>query len=108
MTKTASLRRMARHCARLLAACAVLIGAALSSAQAPGASAPAPAAATGDWPTYNGPLAGDRYSPLAQITRANVGQVRRVCAFDAPDSVSFQSGIVAVGGTLYFTVFRDT
>ncbi len=107
MTNTAPLRRTARHGSRLLAACAVLIGAAPSSAQAPGGSTPAPAAA-GDWPTYNGPLAGDRYSPLAQITRANVGQVRRVCAFDAPDSVSFQSGIVAVGGTLYFTVFKDT
>jgi alcohol dehydrogenase (cytochrome c) len=108
MTKTTLLRRTVRHGRRLLAAFAVLTGAALSFAQAPSGSAPAAAAAAGDWPTYNGPLAGDRYSPLAQITRTNVGQLKRVCAFDAPDSVSFQSDIVAVRGTLYFTVFKDT
>ena len=55
----------------------------------------------GDWVTYNGPLSGDRYSPLAQITAANVGQLTQVCAFDAPEAVNFQSGIVAVNGVLY-------
>lgn len=62
----------------------------------------------GDWATYNGPLAGDRYSPLTQITTANVGQLRQVCAFDAPEAVNFQSGIVAVNGVLYFTLFNHT
>jgi glucose dehydrogenase len=67
-----------------------LIGAGLSFAQAPAGNARAPAAA-GEWSTYHGPLAVDRYSPLAQIPPTNVGPLRRVCAFDAPDSVSFQS-----------------
>jgi alcohol dehydrogenase (cytochrome c) len=62
----------------------------------------------GDWTTYNGPLSGDRYSPLTQITAANVGQIRQVCAFDAPEAVNFQSGIVAVNGVLYFTLFNHT
>jgi len=66
------------------------------------------AAAPGDWPTYSGPLAGDRYSPLAEITAANVSRLRQVCAFDAPDVVNFQSGIVAVNGVLYFTAFNNT
>lgn len=66
------------------------------------------AAPSGDWPTYGGALAGDRYSPLTQITAANVGQLRQVCAFDAPDVVNFQSGIVAVNGVLYFTLFNNT
>jgi alcohol dehydrogenase (cytochrome c) len=57
---------------------------------------------------YGGPLAGDRYSPLAQITAANVGRLRNVCAFDAPEVVNFQSGIVAVNGVLYFTLFNNT
>ena len=57
---------------------------------------------------YGGPLAGDRYSPLAQITAANVGRLRQVCAFDAPEAVNFQSGIVAVDGVLYFTLFNNT
>src|SRR6185436_2782347 len=74
-------------------------------------SAPPPAtasAARGDWLTYNGPLTGDRYSPLSQITTANVGRLRQVCAFDAPEAVNFQSGIVAVNGVLYFTLFNHT
>jgi alcohol dehydrogenase (cytochrome c) len=57
---------------------------------------------------YGGPLTGDRYSPLAQITAANVGRLLEVCAFDAPDAVNFQSGIVAVNGVLYFTLFNNT
>jgi alcohol dehydrogenase (cytochrome c) len=83
-----------------------------------GANAPEPEAAAraavaapagqGNWVTYGGPLAGDRYSPLAQITPANVATLRQVCAFDAPDAVNFQSGIVAVDGVLYFTVFNHT
>ena len=83
MSNIAFRRRTARSGRRLLAATAVLIGATPSFARA---QVPAPPAAAGDWPTYNGPLAGDRYSPLTQITRANVGQLRRGCAFDAPDS----------------------
>jgi len=63
---------------------------------------------SGDWATYNGPLSGDRYSPLTQITAANVGQIRQVCGFDAPEAVNFQSGIVAVNGVLYFTLFNHT
>jgi alcohol dehydrogenase (cytochrome c) len=64
--------------------------------------------ASGDWTAYNGPLAGDRYSPLTEITVANVAQLRQVCAFDAPEVVNFQSGIVAVNGALYFTLFDHT
>jgi alcohol dehydrogenase (cytochrome c) len=72
-------------------------------------AAAAPAAApSGDWPMYGGPLSGDRYSPLTQITTANVAQLQQVCAFDAPDVVNFQSGIVAVDGVLYFTLFNNT
>jgi alcohol dehydrogenase (cytochrome c) len=108
MTKSASPSRIVRQRAMPLAACAVVAAAAVTFAQAPAGTAAGPALAAGDWPTYGGPLAGDRYSPLTQITRSNVDQLRRVCAFDAPESVSFQSGIVAVGGTLYFTVFNNT
>jgi PQQ-dependent dehydrogenase (methanol/ethanol family) len=61
-----------------------------------------------DWVTYNGPLAGNRYSPLAQITAANVGQLQQRCSFDTPEAVNFQSGIVAVNGVLYFTLFNHT
>ena len=62
----------------------------------------------GDWIAYNGALSGERYSPLAQVDTSNVKQLTQRCAFDAPDTVSFQSGIVAVGGVLYFTAFDKT
>jgi alcohol dehydrogenase (cytochrome c) len=78
------------------------------NAEPAGAPAALTAAPSADWATYNGPLAGDRYSPLTQITAANVSQLRQVCAFDAPEAVNFQSGIVAVNGVLYFTVFNHT
>lgn len=71
-------------------------------------TAPAATAEGGDWVTYNGSLGGDRYSPLSQITRASAGQLKRVCAFDAPEVVSLQSGILAIGGVLYFTAFNST
>lgn len=66
------------------------------------------AGATGDWVTYNGPLTGDRYSPLSQITPANVSRLREKCAFNMPDSTSFESGIVAVDGVVYVTAFGNT
>lgn len=62
----------------------------------------------GDWTAYNGSLSGERYSTLHQINTSNVGRLEQACAFETPDTVSFQSGIVAVGGTLYFTAFNNT
>src|SRR5262245_39208268 len=87
---------------------AVLAGACLRQDVNDAREKSAPAAPSGDWPMYSGPLAGDRYSPLTQITAANIGQLRQACAFDAPDVVNFQSGIVAVDGVLYFTLFNNT
>lgn len=92
----------------LTAGCSSQSGTTATSNAAPAAAAALTAAPSADWPTYNGPLAGDRFSPLAQITAANVSQLRQVCAFDAAEAVNFQSGIVAVNGVLYFTVFNHT
>ena len=65
-------------------------------------------ASSGDWAFYNGSLSGERYSPLNQITTSNVARLQQACVFETQDTVSFQSGIVAVGGTLYFTAFNTT
>lgn len=56
-----------------------------------------------DWLTYNRAYAGDRFSPLAQITTTNVAQLRPVCTFDTGEKVSFQSGPIVVGGVMYVT-----
>jgi alcohol dehydrogenase (cytochrome c) len=77
-----------------LAACAEAVSA-----------APPPAA---DWPAYNRTLAGDRYSPLAQITTANVGQLTLRCAFTLPELASFQTGPLVIDGTMYFTTFEGS
>jgi alcohol dehydrogenase (cytochrome c) len=72
------------------------------------ASAAPPATRPADWPAYNRTLAGDRYSPLAQITAANVGQLTLRCAFTLPELPSFQTGPLVVDGTMYFTTFEGS
>src|SRR5215472_8533213 len=80
----------------------------VSAACVAGAS-PAPAAAqAADWPAYNRTLAGDRYSPLAEITAANVGQLTLRCAYTLPEVVAFQTGPLVVDGTMYFTTFEGS
>src|SRR4026209_1192637 len=86
----------------------LLILAACSSRQQQPPSSVRPLAGAGDWSFYNGSLSGERYSTLNQITAGNVARLEQTCAFETQDTVSFQSGIVAVGGTLYFTAFNTT
>jgi len=72
------------------------------------ASAAPPASHPADWPAYNRTLAGDRYSPLAEITTANVGQLALRCAYTLPEVVSFQTGPLVLDGTMYFTSFTGS
>jgi alcohol dehydrogenase (cytochrome c) len=87
---------------RLVFALAALAASIQIAIAAPPATPPA------DWPAYNRTLAGDRYSPLAQITTANVGQLTLRCAFTLPELVSFQTGPLVVDGTMYFTSFEGS
>ncbi|MGC1460314.1 MAG: PQQ-binding-like beta-propeller repeat protein [Steroidobacteraceae bacterium] len=84
----------------------ILVLAALAASVEVAAGATSPQAA--DWPAYNRTLAGDRYSPLVQITTANVGQLKLRCAFTLPEVVSFQTGPLVVNGTMYFTSFEGS
>ena len=68
----------------------------------------APPAPPADWPAYNRTLAGDRYSPLAEITTANVGQLTLRCAYSLPELASFETGPLVVHGTMYFTTFEGS
>jgi PQQ-dependent dehydrogenase (methanol/ethanol family) len=63
---------------------------------------------TTDWPLYNGDYASTRFSPLTGITPQNVTGLRQVCAYNLPEAVTFESGPVAVQGTLYFTTYEYT
>jgi alcohol dehydrogenase (cytochrome c) len=63
----------------------------------------APRVDAGDWPSYNRTLAGDRYSPLAEINTRNVSRLRTVCSYTLPEVTALQTGPIVVGGTMYFT-----
>jgi PQQ-dependent dehydrogenase (methanol/ethanol family) len=64
--------------------------------------------ATNDWPTYSGDLAATRFSPLAELTKANVSGLRRVCTYDTGETTAFQTGPVVVQGVIYFTSYDTT
>ncbi len=93
---------MSKNHRRLSVALAVLAACAEIASAAPQGTQSA------DWPAYNRTLAGDRYSPLAELTTANVGQLRLHCAYTLPEVVSFQTGPLVVDGTMYFTTFNGS
>jgi alcohol dehydrogenase (cytochrome c) len=65
---------------------------------------PPPSSDTGrDWPAYNRTLAGDRWSPLTEINRATVAQLRGICTYTLPEATSLQTGPIVVDGVMYFT-----
>src|SRR4051794_13962489 len=61
-----------------------------------------------DWAGYNNTLTGERFSPLDQIKPANVGSLRRVCAYQLGERAPMQSGPVVIDGTLYLTTAENT
>ena len=56
---------------------------------------------TVDWPVYNGGSDGDHYSPLTQINRDNVQQLRLAWRFDTGEKGMMETNPVIVDGTLY-------
>ena len=61
-----------------------------------------------DWPAYNNTVNGQRYAELDQINTTNVDQLKEVCRLQVDDAGTFQAGLVALDGTLYFTNAHDT
>ncbi len=57
----------------------------------------------GDWLTFNRNLAGDRYSPLDQITVRNAAGLRVQCALQLGELGSFETSPIVFGGRLYLT-----
>ncbi|MBB5057267.1 quinoprotein glucose dehydrogenase [Granulicella aggregans] len=54
-----------------------------------------------DWRTYNGGVDGDHYSPLQQITTANVPKLRQMWRFDAGTEGGLQTNPLVVGHRLF-------
>jgi len=72
----------------------------------------AASAADVGWPAYGGDAGGTRYSPLAQISRANVGELREVWVFRTGelgvgvkdwDRSAFEATPILYDGTLFLT-----
>lgn len=61
-----------------------------------------------DWTTYNGDLPATRFSPANEINPGNVTNLRPICTFDTGETVTFQSGLLAIQGSLYFTTYSTT
>ena len=59
--------------------------------------------ADSDWLTYNRTLPGDRFSPLKEINRSNVAQLKAICTYTLPEVSSLQTGPLVVDGMMYFT-----
>lgn len=64
--------------------------------------------ADGDWLTFNRNYAGDRFSPLSQITPANAGKLRPVCAFQFGLTGRYQPSPVVYKGRIYVTALNKT
>ena len=114
-------RKIASSALALTGVIAALALAACSSGTSPDAGASAGVAASGQpavktpdagWPTYGGDAGGTRYSPVTQITPANVGQLQVAWTFRTGELGSgvtdwrgsaFEATPILYDGTLYFT-----
>jgi alcohol dehydrogenase (cytochrome c) len=56
-----------------------------------------------DWPAYARDHASTGYSPLSEITPANVASLKQVCSYTLPENATFESSLVTIDGTMYFT-----
>ena len=59
-----------------------------------------------DWPSHDHDAGGQRFSPLKQITTANVGQLQRAWTFDTGVS-GIQVTPLVINGIMYVTAGRD-
>jgi alcohol dehydrogenase (cytochrome c) len=66
-----------------------------------------PISSEGDWTSYNKSLTSDRYAPLAQINRNNVGRLKVLCVYDTGQHTGFNTGLLMVEGNLIFTTEDD-
>src|ERR1700733_8584790 len=54
-----------------------------------------------DWPVYGGQPEGDHYSPLSQINRGNVHNLKETWKFDAAEEGGLETSPIIIGRTLF-------
>jgi alcohol dehydrogenase (cytochrome c) len=62
----------------------------------------------GQWLTLNNRLDGQRFSPLKEITPANVGELAELCRLQVDGPTTFHAGLIVVDGVLYTDTGRET
>src|SRR5205809_1410708 len=75
----------------------IRLASALAFADASGAASEA----NSDWPAYLGDTGRSLYSPLKQINRGNVAQLKVAWTYDTGDKGEYQSNNLIIGGVLY-------
>jgi quinoprotein glucose dehydrogenase len=83
-----------RRFSPILASAAMVLGVA-------SAASTAYSQASQDWPVINGDVAGDHYSPLAQIHRGNVSQLRVAWTFDTGEKGGLETNPLVIAGIVY-------
>src|SRR5262249_20239288 len=58
---------------------------------------------SGDWPSYARDYGSTSYSPLVEIQRENVPKLHQICAYSLPEETTFESSLVVLNETMYFT-----
>src|SRR5881394_1744376 len=84
---------MRTHLCRL----SIGLASALAFADAPGAASEA----NSDWPAYLGDTGRSLYSPLRQINRSNVAQLKVAWTYETGDKGEYQANNLIIGGTLF-------
>jgi len=56
-----------------------------------------------DWPQHSSDYASTGFSRLSEITPKNISNLHQVCTYALPDETTFESSLVEINGTLYFT-----
>jgi alcohol dehydrogenase (cytochrome c) len=93
----------------ILRSIAILAMAILTCGRATNASAQAESQkADTEWAAYNGGYDATRFSSLTQIDKDNVASLQEVARFKIPEIMSFQSGPVVIGDTMYVTTLVNT
>ncbi|MEO7190229.1 MAG: PQQ-binding-like beta-propeller repeat protein [Vicinamibacterales bacterium] len=60
-----------------------------------------------DWVTYHGDASGNRYTPLTQITKANVSRLAPRWTFSVPGATRLQGTPIVAGGIMYVTNINE-
>jgi alcohol dehydrogenase (cytochrome c) len=87
----------------VLSLLAVLLLAAAASAQVSYERLRHAEAEPANWLTYSGSYAGQRYSPLAEITPANVSGLKAVWAYQVDEPTRLETSPLVIDGILYVT-----